>query len=103
MTKLSLLLSMLLLYADLFSQNTNTISGRVIDKQTNEILVGATVAVKGSSGSVVTNGEGKYLLTKVNPGKIILVITYVGYDAGELLLDFKNEDITGCRCRTDVE
>jgi outer membrane receptor for ferrienterochelin and colicins len=67
-----------------FSQNTGSISGKIIDKQTNEALRGATVAIKGTQASMVTNNEGYFKFQKVNVGKIILVITYVGYEAIEL-------------------
>ena len=41
----------------LFSQAI--IRGKVVEKQTNEGLAGATVAIKGSAASVITDNGGK--------------------------------------------
>ena len=66
----------------LFSQAI--IRGKVVEKQTNEGLAGATVAIKGSAASVITDNGGNFLLQKVKPGKLILTISYVGYERVEL-------------------
>jgi outer membrane receptor for ferrienterochelin and colicins len=68
----------------LISQPTGSIRGRVSDKQTGETLAGATVSIKGRSASVVTNSEGHFLFSEITVGKIILVISYIGYQTTEL-------------------
>lgn len=67
-----------------FSQNTGSVNGKVTDKQTMEALPGATVTIKGVGSSVITNNEGYFVFQKLNAGKIILVISYVGYEELEL-------------------
>jgi len=77
-----------------FSQSTGSISGKITDKQTNEALLGATVTTKGSLISAITNNEGYFIFQKVNTGKIILVISYVGYETIELTADVTTGNTT---------
>jgi outer membrane receptor for ferrienterochelin and colicins len=83
MKKLILFILMLTVYVNLFSQ-TGTVSGKVIDKHTNEALPGATVAIKGRAGSTTTDNLGNFKLLKVDTGNLVLVISYVGYEDKEL-------------------
>jgi iron complex outermembrane receptor protein len=84
MRKLVLLILLVIVQSVLYSQNTGSIKGKVTDKQTNEALAGATIRVKGPLVSVVSDNEGKFLLQKLNVGKITLVISYIGYETYEL-------------------
>ncbi len=86
MRKLILPLLFSIIPSIVFSQNTGSISGKITDKQTNEILQGATVTIKGTLISMVTNNEGSFAFQKVNVGKVILVISYVGYETTEFLV-----------------
>jgi iron complex outermembrane receptor protein len=69
----------------MFSQGT--ISGRITEKQTQEGLPRATVAVKGTPISVITDNDGNYLLQKIKPGKHTLTISYVGYITTEITVE----------------
>jgi iron complex outermembrane receptor protein len=84
--KKTLLSLLLVIFSNLsFSQNNGSVSGRVTDKQTNEVLPGATVSVKGTAISAVTNNEGNFsIIKKLKAGKIILEISYVGYETIEI-------------------
>jgi iron complex outermembrane receptor protein len=88
MRKLILLLLFSIISSIIFSQTVGSISGKITDKQTNEALQGATVTIKGSLSSVVTNNEGIFRFQKVNVGKIILVISHVGYETTEFPVIF---------------
>jgi len=92
----SLLLPLLLIifHTALFSQNTRSISGKVTDMETNEALVGATVTIKGSLISSITNNQGYFLFKKVNAGKIILEVSFVGYETAELTAEVKDNGTT---------
>src|SRR5687767_3646757 len=79
-----LLLMLLAIATTSFSQNTGSISGKITGKQTNEVLIGATVTIKGTQTSVITNTQGYFIFKKVNAGKIILIVSYVGYESVEL-------------------
>ena len=67
----------------LLSQNTGSITGRITDKKTGEALPGATVLIKGTTVSEVTNNEGNFIIKKMKAGKFILQVSYVGYETVE--------------------
>lgn len=56
-----------------------TLKGKVMDAETHEPLIGATVMVKGSAEGTVTDTDGNFTL-KVKDGKVMLVFSYVGYN-----------------------
>ena len=55
------------------------ISGTVVDKKSNETLIGAVVAVEGSNAKAVTDADGNFELNGLKNGKYTLNINYVGY------------------------
>ena len=59
---------------------TGSISGKILDSETNEGMIGATVVVDGTTLGSITDLEGKFLIKNVSPGKVTLRITYVGYE-----------------------
>lgn len=61
-----------------FAQN-GQVQGRVIDQTNNEPLPFANVIVKGTTIGATTDFEGRFLITGLNPGFIVLEATYVGY------------------------
>ncbi|MBC8986513.1 SusC/RagA family TonB-linked outer membrane protein [Pedobacter sp. N36a] len=58
------------------------VSGRVLDER-NLPLVGATVKVKGSSRTVLTNNKGEFILKNVDD-KAVLVISFLGFETIEI-------------------
>ncbi len=65
------------------------ISGKVVDAQTGDPLVGVSVAVKGTKLGTVTDLDGKFTLANV-PDEATLVITYTGYAAQEVAVKGKS-------------
>ncbi len=61
-----------------FSQGT--VSGVVTDATTKETLIGASILVQGSTKGTITNFDGEYSLTDVDPGTYTLVIQSMSYD-----------------------
>ncbi|MBI1803865.1 MAG: von Willebrand factor type A domain-containing protein [Ignavibacteriae bacterium] len=55
------------------------ISGRVMDKTTNDPLVGAAVLVVGKTLGAATDIHGKYTILNVPPGECTVRVNYVGY------------------------
>ncbi|HEV8079160.1 MAG TPA: TonB-dependent receptor [Chitinophagaceae bacterium] len=94
MRKISLLILMSLFQTVLFSQTSGTLSGKITNKETNEALPGATVTIKESSISTITNNEGYFILEKVSTGKVVLMISYVGYEINELTADITADNKT---------
>jgi len=68
------------------SQRRFTIHGYINDSVTGEMLIGATVHVKGTSTGAVTNSYGFYSLT-LPAGEYNLIFSFLGYD-------YKNAYIT---------
>lgn len=68
----------LLLSIPASTQNSRTVSGRVLDGSEGTPLIGATVSVKGTTTGTVTDVNGNYTL-KINSPDDILVFSYVGY------------------------
>ena len=63
-----------------WAQDTLTISGRVIDAETGDPLIGSNVLVSGTRMGVITdfNGYFKYLLRSEDIPATILEVTYLG-------------------------
>jgi outer membrane receptor protein involved in Fe transport len=71
-----LFLFVMLPFTSLFSQGT--ISGTVLDKESAETLISATVMVEGTDFGEVTDFDGKYQI-KLDEGIYNLIFSYVGY------------------------
>lgn len=85
--KLLLLMAMLFLAGNLFAQETIRISGTVMDKQ-NQPLIGVTVKVKGGTAGVVSDVEGKYMISAGS--NATLVYSYVGFKPEEQAVNGRN-------------
>ncbi|MEG1587435.1 MAG: carboxypeptidase-like regulatory domain-containing protein, partial [Bacteroidales bacterium] len=72
----------LLLITPVYAQQRE-ITGKVIDADTQEPLIGATVSVKDAIGrGVITDLDGQYRLT-IDTGNKILVFSYIGMKSQE--------------------
>jgi len=58
------------------------VTGKVVD-ETGQPLSGATVIVKGTNNSTITDGKGIFTLKNVDPNALI-DITYIGFDKKEI-------------------
>lgn len=84
-TRISLFLLGLFLFVgtDMNAQDGVTVSGIVIDEDTQEPLMGVTVLEKGTQNGVVTDFEGEYSIT-VNTINPVLVFSYMGFTTKEV-------------------
>ncbi|MFW5877593.1 MAG: carboxypeptidase-like regulatory domain-containing protein, partial [bacterium] len=71
-------LSLFLPLLSSFSQ-TGMIRGKILDKETGEALIGVNVIVKDSYNGTITDFEGNFSLSGIQPGKADLQISYVSY------------------------
>ena len=55
------------------------LSGTIIDGQTKETLIGASVIVKGTNNGTSTDFNGNYILSISGKLPIILEVSYLGY------------------------
>lgn len=56
------------------------ISGRVFDGENNEGIPYATVAISGTTNGTITDENGFYKITELDPGFIRLEVSYIGYE-----------------------
>lgn len=84
------------LLATVAAKAQGTVSGQVIDAQTGEELIGATVQVEGTGAGTVTDISGNYQL-KLDPGTYTLVFSYISYanqTIGEVMVaDGENQNL----------
>lgn len=71
-----LFLFVILPFTSTFSQGT--ISGTVLDKESGETMISATVSVEGTDTGELTDFDGKYQI-KLDAGTYNLIFGYVGY------------------------
>lgn len=71
-----------LLLVTAFALAQKTVTGRVMDP-TNQPVVGATVAVKGTQAATQTNSSGEFSLT-VPANNAVLTVTSVGYEGQDI-------------------
>ena len=82
MKKLILNLSaVLILFAIPFYAQTGVgkISGKIVDADTKEPLIGANIVVLNTNLGAATNIEGEYFILNITPGTYEVKVSYVGY------------------------
>ena len=62
---------------------TGDLTGKVIDKEYNDILPFANVVVKGTTNGTTTDFEGNYAL-KLEEGVYTIVFSFIGYETIEI-------------------
>ncbi len=71
----------------------STLSGIVLDAKTRAPLAGAVLLIKGTTHEVTTDTEGKYDFKTGQKLPYTLIVTYVGYQKQELVVDRSNSTI----------
>ena len=88
MKRIGFILIGILFFSQTLLAQKGTLSGKIIDKETGETLIGATVAVKGAPIGTITDFDGNYSL-KLSPGTYNIEVSYVSYQPQV----FKNVEI----------
>lgn len=76
------------------SAQTGSVVGTVVDKETGELLTGATVVLKSTTKGTISDFDGNYLLQGIPLGKVTLICSFVSYDPLEKDIDIKNGENT---------
>ncbi len=74
-----LLLLITMTTARLYAQSTGQLSGFVRDARTDELLIGVSVLVEGTSSGSITDVKGFYAIKGVTAGSYNVTASYVGY------------------------
>ncbi len=80
---LFLLILFMVCVQNIFAQNPR--SGKVLDDESKEPLVGATIQIKGSANGVVTDAEGNFSVTCED--NATLVVSYSGFVSQEVAVN----------------
>jgi hypothetical protein len=75
----ALVITAIILYLNLYAQNTGSVSGRVLDKLTQKTLPAASVYVEKTNKGTVADSTGYFRITGVNAGTYNIIINSVGY------------------------
>jgi hypothetical protein len=94
MVKRIILLSVLAFALPAFLLASGKIRGRVIDRETGEVLIGANVAVEGTAQGAAVNADGEYIVLNVPAGVYTLKATFVGYQPVSIGNVRVNNDLT---------
>ncbi|MHA7130399.1 TonB-dependent receptor [Algoriphagus namhaensis] len=81
MKKLSLILALCWMSFAALAQES--LSGKVLDAQTGDPLIGASVWTEKVGRGAVTDDSGRFTLTKLPSGEVRLKISYLGYETYE--------------------
>lgn len=66
------------------SPKTGKIAGKIVDSKTGEPIIGANVAVKGTTRGAATDLDGKYSIGSLEPGRYTIRVTYISYSEKEI-------------------
>ncbi|MBU2913544.1 TonB-dependent receptor [Reichenbachiella agariperforans] len=73
---------------------TGGIKGQMIDKESGEALIGATVTIQGTSIGAVADVEGNYVLNNLDYGTYTLLFNFVGYTEQTKTIELNSSSLT---------
>lgn len=80
----------LLAFGAFAQDEAREISGQVIDSTTKEVIIGASVAIAGSTNATLTDGDGKFVLKTYRPYPVTIQVAYVGYAKRDIVVEGSN-------------
>jgi len=80
--------------AVVFAGTTGKLAGKVTDKETKELLIGANVAIEGTTLGAATDINGEYSILNVPSGVYEIRVTFVGYTTQRVSNVRVNSDLT---------
>ncbi|MEM6737161.1 MAG: carboxypeptidase-like regulatory domain-containing protein [Bacteroidota bacterium] len=85
-----LFLTMMILYSShLFAQQAASLRGTVADEN-GEAIPGITIVLIGTSKGAMTNSQGRFTITEIQPGQYTVEISGVSYEKLQLQLTFNS-------------
>jgi len=83
MKKLSILILILSSAVSLFAQSA--VEGTVTDTKTGQVLIGATIQVKGTVIGTITDLNGRYSIAYQFTSTTALIVSFIGYEKKEVI------------------
>lgn len=90
---LQLVLILLVMTGSLHAQGTARVIGKVTEKGSDELLIGANLIFQGTSIGAVTDLSGTYTINGAPTGLKTLVVSYIGYKTIELELNLTSGEV----------
>ena len=84
MTKTLLSVCFLLFLCGAALAQNRQVTGTIIDQETNEPIIGASVLIKGTTAGTQSDVSGRFKLNIPASGNTVLVIRYIGYKTKEV-------------------
>ncbi|MBX2874491.1 MAG: TonB-dependent receptor [Saprospiraceae bacterium] len=84
LSALGLVLLLFFTFLNFAQAQSSSISGKVIDRNTNQALVGASIAIENTSLGTTTDSDGNFQLLNIRQGELVLLINYIGYEQRRL-------------------
>ena len=82
--KLLFFIFIIFLVNSIFAGTTGKITGRVVDENTGEPLIGANVLIKDTPYGASTDLDGYYVILNIAPGSYTIQAMYIGYNTQEI-------------------
>lgn len=76
---LSILVGLMFISPVLAQTGVGKLSGKVVDANTREALIGANVVILNTDQGAATNVDGEYFVLNITPGTYDVRVSYVGY------------------------
>ena len=70
------------------------IKGTITDKETGEVVIGASVMVVGTTFGAMTDFEGKYIIRRLQPGTYTIKISHLDFNIVEVIEVVVKPDLT---------
>ncbi|KAA6299878.1 MAG: TonB-dependent receptor SusC, partial [Candidatus Ordinivivax streblomastigis] len=74
-------------------QNSLSIRGQVLDKKTNEPLIGANVSIANDKAGTVSDTEGKFVLS-LKSFPVTISVSYLGYQTSRISVEENSRTVT---------
>ena len=82
------IITLLLVAIATITNAQNTFTAQVLDSQNNEVLIGASLVLKGTTNGVSTDVTGLAILKNIPNGEQIINISFIGYEDKNLTFNF---------------
>ena len=86
------IITLLLVVIAIITNAQNTFTTKVLDSQNNEVLIGASIILKGTTNGVSTDVNGLTTLKDIPNGKQVISISFIGYEDKNLIFNFPIEN-----------
>ncbi|WP_214070841.1 TonB-dependent receptor [Mucilaginibacter sp. dw_454] len=82
------------------AQNGRVVTGKLLDAQTKEPLIGASVIIKGTTNGTTTSLDGTFKI-RVPEGSQVLVLSYVSYLTQEVTVESGSQNVGEISLKTN--